>query len=80
MGYAMGIVLADLIPQKSKEIMERARLYGENRINCGAHFPTDVVGGQVLGTLVAKELINNQEFKLLMNEVRDELVEAGLTQ
>ena len=80
MGYAMGIVLADLIPQKSKEIMERARLYGENRINCGAHFPADVVGGQVLGTLVAKELINNQEFKLLMNEVRDELVEAGLTQ
>jgi acid phosphatase (class A) len=80
MGYAMGIVLAELIPQKSKEIMERARLYGENRINCGAHFPADVVGGQVLGTLVAKELINNQEFKLLMNEVRDELVEAGLTQ
>ncbi len=80
MGFAMGIVLAELIPQKSKEIMERARLYGENRINCGAHFPVDVVGGQVLGTLVAKELINNQEFKLLMNEVRDELVEAGLTQ
>jgi acid phosphatase (class A) len=80
MGYAMGIVLAELIPQKSREIMERARLYGENRINCGAHFPADVVGGQVLGTLVAKELINNQEFKLLMNEVREELVESGLTQ
>jgi acid phosphatase (class A) len=79
-GYAMGIVLAELIPQKSREIMERARLYGENRINCGAHFPADVAGGQVLGTLVAKELINNQEFKLLMNEVREELVEAGLTQ
>jgi acid phosphatase (class A) len=80
MGYAMGIVLAELIPQKSKEIMERTRLYGENRINCGAHFPADVAGGQVLGTLVAKELISNKEFKLLMNEARDELVEAGLAQ
>jgi acid phosphatase (class A) len=80
MGYAMGIVLAELIPQKSKEIMERTRLYGENRINCGAHFPADVEGGQVIGTLVAKELITNKEFKLLMNEVREELVEAGLAQ
>jgi len=79
MGYAMGIVLANLIPEKSKEIMARARLYGENRINCGAHFPSDVTGGQVLGTLVAKELISNDEFKLLMNEARDELIKAGLS-
>ena len=79
MGYAMGIVLANLFPEKSKEIMARARLYGENRINCGAHFPSDVTGGQVLGTLVAKELISNDEFKLLMNEARDELIKAGLS-
>lgn len=80
MGYAMGIVLAELIPQKSKAIMERARLYGENRINCGAHFPSDVTGGQVLGTLVAKELIRNEEFKLLMSEAQNELVKAGFNQ
>ena len=80
MGYAMGIVLANLIPEKSKEIMERSRLYGENRVNCGAHFPSDVTGGQVLGTLVAKELIRNQDFKLLMNEARDELAQLGLSQ
>ena len=80
MGYAMGIVLANLIPEKSKEIMERSRLYGENRVNCGAHLPSDVTGGQVLGTLVAKELIRNQDFKLLMSEARDELVQLGLSQ
>ena len=80
MGYAMGIVLANLIPSKSVEIMERTRLYGENRINCGAHYPFDVAGGQVLGTLVAVELLKNSEFKLLMNEAKDELVKAGLTQ
>ena len=79
MGYAMGIVLANLIPAKSVEIMERTRLYGENRINCGAHFPSDVAGGQVLGTLVAVELLRNSEFKLLLDGARDELVKAGLT-
>jgi acid phosphatase (class A) len=75
----MGIILANLIPEKAKLIMERARLYGENRVNCGAHFPSDVVGGQILGTLVATELLKNSEFKLLVKDSRDELVLAGLT-
>ena len=79
MGYAMGVVLANLIPEKAKEIMERSRLYGENRINCGAHFPSDVSGGQVLGTLVAKELLKNNEFQLLMKASKEELISAGLT-
>jgi acid phosphatase (class A) len=79
MGYAMGVVLANLVPEKAKEIMERARLYGENRINCGAHFPSDVSGGQVLGTLVAKELLKNNEFQLLMKAAKEELASAGLT-
>jgi acid phosphatase (class A) len=79
MGYAMGVVLANLVPEKAKEIMERSRLYGENRINCGAHFPSDVSGGQVLGTLVAKELIKNNEFQLLMKASKEELSAAGLT-
>jgi len=79
MGYAMGVVLANLVPEKAKEIMERSRLYGENRINCGAHFPSDVSGGQVLGTLVAKELFKNNEFQLLMKASKEELTSAGLT-
>ena len=79
MGYAMGVVLANLVPEKAKEIMERSRLYGENRINCGAHFPSDVSGGQVLGTLVAKELLKNNEFQLLMKASKEELYSAGLT-
>ena len=79
MGYAMGVVLANLVPEKAKEIMERSRLYGENRINCGAHFPSDVSGGQVLGTLVAKELLKSNEFRLLMKASKEELTSAGLT-
>ena len=78
LGYAMGVVLANLIPEKSKVIMERARLYGENRINCGAHFPSDVEGGHVLGTLVATELLKNKSFQTLLKESRKELVLAGL--
>jgi len=37
------------------------------------------VGGQVLGTLVAKELLKHNEFKSLMKDSREELMLAGLT-
>ena len=79
LGFAYGIVLANLIPEKSEEILDRARLYGENRINCGAHFPSDVVAGQVIGTLVGIELITNEEFKRLLKASKEELVNASLT-
>ena len=79
LGFASGIILANLIPEKSTDILDRARLYGENRINCGAHFPSDVVAGQVLGTLVAIELIKNEEFKSLLKASKEELVNASLT-
>lgn len=80
MGYAMGIILANLIPEKSKELMDRAQLYGENRVNCGAHFPSDVVAGQVLGSIVALELLKNDEFKMLMKDAKNELALAGITE
>ena len=79
LGFASGIVLTNLIPEKSQEILDRARLYGENRINCGAHFPSDVEAGQVLGTLVAMELLKNEEFKRLLKASKEELVNASLT-
>jgi acid phosphatase (class A) len=75
----MGVILSNLIPKESKVIMEHARLFGENRINCGAHFLCDVVGGQVLGTLVATELLKNNSFQILLKESREELILAGLT-
>ena len=79
LGFASGIVLAHLIPEKSTDILDRARLYGENRINCGAHFPSDVLAGQVLGTLVAMELLRSVEFKRLLKASKEELVNASLT-
>lgn len=79
LGFAMGVVMAHLIPEQAPQIMQRANLYGQNRINCGAHFPSDVSAGQVLGTLVAKELLKHPEFLALLQVTKQELIAAGLT-
>jgi acid phosphatase (class A) len=78
-GYSAAVVLANLIPEKASAIMDRARLYGNNRIFCGAHYPSDVAAGEVLGVMVGNDLVNNKRFKTQMKKAKEELIQAGLT-
>jgi len=79
MGFSMGVVLANLIPERAPEILERARQYAENRMICGAHHLSDIIAGQTLGTIVAIELMKNTIFHQQMEATRSELKAAGLT-
>lgn len=79
MAFSMGVILANLIPEQATEILSRAKMYAENRIVCGVHYRSDIVGGQVLGTLVALQLLQNAEFRQQMDAAKAELRAEGLT-
>jgi len=78
MAYSMGVVLAHLLPDRSSTVMERAKLYADNRLRCGVHHRSDIVAGQVLGTLVAVELLQNSTFQTMLAASREELRAAGI--
>ncbi len=78
MAYSMGVVLAHLIEPQAVAIMARTQLYAENRIRCGVHHRSDIVAGQVLGTLVATQLLQSAEFQKMFAASRQELLAAGL--
>ena len=80
MGYAMGVILASLIPDKAEAILARANDYAENRLVCGMHYRRDIVAGEVLGTAVAVELLHNAQFKPEYDAAEQELKAAHLTQ
>ncbi len=80
MAYSMGVTLAHLLPKQASKILLRAQLYAENRIRCGAHYRSDIVAGQVLGTLIAVELLQNASFQEMVVKAMQELSAAGLTQ
>ncbi|HUO91775.1 MAG TPA: phosphatase PAP2 family protein [Rhizomicrobium sp.] len=80
MGYATGVVLAALIPEKAQAILARANAYAENRIVCGMHFRRDIVAGQVLGTAVAVTLLDDTELKAEFDAAEQELKAAHLVQ
>lgn len=62
LGTLMGLVLSEMLPEKRTTLMERARVYAENRIVAGAHFPSDVAMGRVSGTVIAAALFKDSAF------------------
>jgi acid phosphatase (class A) len=78
-GYAMAVVLSSLMPGKSKVVMERARVFAENRIVCGYHYRSDNEAGRALGTLVANDLMRAPGFKAPYQAAAAELRAAHLT-
>jgi acid phosphatase (class A) len=79
MGFSMGVVLANLTPERAPEILQRAQQYAKNRMICGAHHLSDIIAGQVLGTMIAVELMKNVTFRQQMDSAQSELRAAGLT-
>ncbi len=79
MGYSMAVVLAAAAPDKARALMSRADEYAESRLVCAMHFRRDITAGQVLGTVVAYELIADPRFQADLEAARQELKAAGLT-
>lgn len=72
-GYAQGIVLATLLPELAPQVLARASEYGDNRILLSYHYPTDVMGGRIVGETTATLRWSDPEFRELMDEAGAEL-------
>jgi acid phosphatase (class A) len=77
-GFAMGIVLAHLMPEHAGAILARSQRFAENRLVCGFHFRSDIVAGQEFGTLLALRLMQNARFQQEMAASAAELKRTGL--
>jgi acid phosphatase (class A) len=73
LGFAMGIVLASVMPEKAQAILARSSEFGESRLICGMHFRSDIVAGQDFGTVLALKLMQKPEFKTAMEAAQAEL-------
>lgn len=76
MAFSMAVVLAAAVPEKAPAILDRAKAYAENRILCGAHYRSDIVAGQALGTVVAEDLLANTTFRNEFQAAQTELRSA----
>jgi acid phosphatase (class A) len=72
----MGIVLANMIPERSMELHARGVLFGYRRILAGVHYPSDVEAGKVAAAAIAESLFQDPQFQSDLAGAREELRSA----
>jgi len=79
LGYSVSYVLAQLMPEKSQAVFERARDYAFSRQICGDHYASDTEASHVLGVTVGQKLMAHPMLQGDISLVREDLRSAGLT-
>lgn len=72
-GWMVGLVLAELEPDRSTDILLRARAYADSRVVCGAHNLSAVQAGAVNATSIIAALHGSAAFRADLAAARTEL-------
>lgn len=72
-GWTIGLILAELLPDRSTEILTRARAFGESRLVCGVHNMSAVESGRTNGSALVAGLHGSAAFRADMDAARKEL-------
>lgn len=75
-GWAWALILAELKPERANELLLRGREFGDSRVICGVHYPSDVDAGRTIGAAVVARLHANDAFTAAMAEAKAELAKA----
>lgn len=62
-GTVCAILLADMVPEKEAALYARGLDFAHSRMVLGAHFPSDLEGGRLTGTVGAELLMQNASFQ-----------------
>jgi acid phosphatase (class A) len=68
--------MAELAPDRSTEILVRAKAFGESRLVCGVHNLSAVEAGRMNASIVVAALHGSPEFRRDMEAVRQEVAAA----
>lgn len=66
-------LLTEIFPEQRAELEERARAVGWARVIGGAHFPTDTIGGKLVGEALAAELLKDPAVQAELQRCRAEI-------
>ncbi len=72
-GWAWSLVLAELVPSRADALLARGRDYGDSRVICGFHYPSDVEAGRTIASAALAPLHADPAFRHQLDEARREL-------
>ena len=65
-GVVAANIVARLYPASSPAILARGLDYGQSRVVCGVHYPSDIVAGRIMAVAILARLDHDPEFLRLM--------------
>lgn len=71
-GYGWGLILAEIVPARSAQLVARGRSYGDSRRVCNAHWLSDIEEGRVTATAVIAQLHADATFQKDMKVAKAE--------
>ncbi|MDO9223821.1 MAG: phosphatase PAP2 family protein [Caulobacter sp.] len=74
--WSVGLVMAELVPERSSAILTRARAFGESRIVCGVHNASSVAAGRMNAAAVVAALHGSPAFRDDLAGARREVARA----
>ena len=76
LGWAWGLVLSELAPARADALLARGRSYGDSRVVCGFHYPSDVESGRTIAAAAVARLHGEASFRVLLDAARTEFANA----
>ena len=62
LGWAWGLTLAAVAPERSDALLQRAYAFGQSRVICGVHWQSDVDSGRLMGAATVARLQSDSTF------------------
>lgn len=75
-GWALALVLAEVAPSRADAILQRGRDFGESRVICGYHFPSDIDSSRLIAAGGVARLHGDESFRRQLDAARRELARA----
>lgn len=76
LGWAAGLILAGLAPERSDALLQRGYAHGQSRMVCGVHWQSDVDAGRVVGAAAVARLQADPVYSAQAELARQEILAA----
>jgi acid phosphatase (class A) len=72
--WAFALILSEIEPANTTQLLARARTFGESRVICGVHDVDAIEAGRIAGSAVVAAVHGNEEFRADLENARAEIV------
>jgi acid phosphatase (class A) len=72
-GWMWGLILSNIVPERADAIMAKAYGFGQSRLVCGFHYPSDLLAGRLAASALFAQLMADHGFDTDLSRARGEV-------